>query len=92
MPKLKKNIKTFAALSRISGLSSSKIMHIANGVLENNKLLNSCSFHIFDPIDDPHLSRKFICKNCGGVVDAIRKSWYEKGIEHSQPREERNDG
>lgn len=77
----------YDALSKVSGLSKDAIRDIAKGVMENNKLLNSCSFHIFEPIDDP-LSRRFICKNCQGVVGTIQKAWYEKGIEHSQKREE----
>ena len=30
----------------------------------------------------PNMSRRFVCKNCNGMVEAIAKSWYEKGLKH----------
>lgn len=87
MGKLLKKKKTgYDALSRMSGLSSDTIRDIAKGVIENNKLLNACSFHIFESIDDPATSRVYQCKNCKGTVRGMQKIWYEKGIEHSQKR------
>ena len=89
MSKPLKKIKkkgTLDALSKISGLSKDSIRHIAEGVMENNKLLNSCTFHIFEQIDDPAMSRRFMCKNCRGIVGTREKMWYERGIKHSQPR------
>lgn len=89
MPKLKKKKKsTLDALSRVSGLPEKEIRNIWIGVKENNALLSSCSFHIFSPYPAPNMSRKYICENCKGIVGAIEKIWYERGIEHSNPKEE----
>ncbi len=87
MPKLKKKNTGYDALSKISGLSKDAIKDIAKGVIENNKLLDSCSYHIFEPIKSPFMSRIYKCSNCGGTVRSMHKIWYEKGIEHSQKRE-----
>jgi len=87
MKKQKKNTG-YDALSRMSGLSKDVIKDIAKDVKKNQELLNSCSYHIFEQIDDPHMSRRFICTNCQGVVGIIQKTWYEKGIEHCQKRTE----
>lgn len=85
MPKIRKksNLKN---LAKCSGLSENKLREIWQGVKENNALLSSCSFHIFSPYPSPNMSRKYICENCKGIVGAIEKVWYEKGIAHSQPR------
>lgn len=67
-------------LSDMSGLTMETIREIAEQVMENNKKLNSCSFHEFDKHTQ---KRKWICRNCGGTVDTIRKEWYCNGIRHS---------
>lgn len=70
-----------SVLSNATGISTEKIKKIAQEVLNNNILLNNCPFHEFEETDS---FNKFICKNCGGIVDAVKKQWYEKGIEHSK--------
>jgi hypothetical protein len=87
MKKLKKKRQSgYDALSRVSGLSKDTIKGIARQVMKNNEILDSCSFHIFEPCDSPSMSRVYKCKNCGGTVRDTQKIWYEKGIEHSQKR------
>jgi len=88
--KQKKNPETLKALSRMSGLSKSAVKEIAKQVIENNNLLISCSFHIFEPIDDPSLSRIYECKNCKGRVRSMQKIWYERGLDHSKLRKKEN--
>ena len=70
----------------MSGLSKDAIKDIAKGVKKNQELLDTCSYHIFEPIGEPCMSRIYKCSNCGGTVRAMQKIWYEKGIEHSQRR------
>ena len=88
MPKIKKKNTGYDALSKVSGLSKDAIKGIAKQVMKNNEVLNSCSFHIFEPCESPHMSRIYKCSNCGGVVRDMQKIWYERGIEHSKRREE----
>jgi len=85
LPKKGKGIK---ALGKMSGLSVSAIKDIWEDVKKNHSLLDSCSYHIFVNHPSPNMSRKYICNNCKGIVDTTQKVWYEKGIDHSQPREE----
>ena len=90
MSKLKSNKKNADkvlsdALSKISGISKKAIQEIWISVKENHKLLDSCSFHIFESINDPSMSKKFKCKNCSGVVGFVEKNWYEKGLTHDSP-------
>ncbi len=75
-------MKGYDALSRISGLSKGTIRKIAIKVVENNKILNSCSIHSFDKEIS---KRKWKCSNCGGTVNSLAKSWYEKGLSHDSP-------
>jgi len=82
MPKLKKGKKGSDALAKISGLSKKTIHEIWIEVKANNVLLRSCSFHKFEPHPSPNMSRRFICTRCMGVVGAVEKSWYERGLEH----------
>ena len=88
MRKAKKNIKknknSLSPLSKISGLSVKAMKEIWRGVKENNALLSSCSLHKFQEHESPHMSRRFICKNCRGIVGAVEKTWYEKGLLHSK--------
>lgn len=83
--KLKKKTG-YDALSRMSGLSKDAIKDIAKGVMKNNEILNSCSYHIFAPCESSHMSRVYKCKNCGGTVRDMQKIWYEKGLQHSMER------
>lgn len=78
----------YDALSRVSGLSKKAIKDIVIDVKRNNELLETCSYHIFEPIESPPMSRVYKCKNCGGTVRSMQKIWYENGIKHSQKRKE----
>ena len=76
-----KAVQTVHTLSRISGLSKEEIREIILEIKKNNKLLDSCSFHNFDiPLENG----KYKCSNCSGIVEVIRKTWYEKGIAHAK--------
>ena len=88
MTKLKKGTGVVDALSKVSGLSSVEIRDIAKQIKKNHELLDSCSFHEFEFIDDnPSLLRRvYKCKNCNGTVQGIYKIWYERGIKHAQKR------
>ena len=77
-----KQQKTLKALSKISGLSKKKIKEIWTSVEENKKLLDSCSLHHFEPHPSHFMSRRFMCKECKGVVGAIEMQWYKKGLGH----------
>lgn len=60
-------------------------------VRANLALLNDCGDHTFEPIvteahpaDKPMYGRKYCCKSCGGVVDAVAAHWYERGRSHER--------
>jgi len=80
--------KGLDTLSKLSGISKKTMREIWATVKENHKLLDGCSFHIFKTIDDPGLSRRFMCENCKGTVSEGQKIWYEKGIEHILKRDQ----
>lgn len=80
----RKKRSNFDILSSVSGLSKGEIKGIAIKVKENQNKLDSCSCHSFVPIDDPSMSRYFICENCGGTISSMNKNWYEKGLEHGK--------
>ena len=84
--------KGLARLSEASGISIKTMKEIWTEVKKNQALLNSCSFHEFEFHPDPNMSRRFLCKNCKGVVDAVRKSWYEKGLAHNSELHQNSSG
>jgi hypothetical protein len=57
---------------------------IWNEIQENHKKIESCNKHDFsiDLNPDKKFDKKYQCSKCGGHVDAIKKSWYEKGLKH----------
>ena len=73
-------------LSKISGINKTEIKKIALGVIKNNKKLNGCLFHDFSTVIGSGLRIKYECKNCGGIVDGVKKKYYELGLEHFKNR------
>lgn len=71
-------------LSKVSGIAHSEIRLIAEEVVANNKLLNSCSKHVFSIYNKK--TRKHTCAHCKGKVSTVCKRWYEKGIAHEAAR------
>jgi hypothetical protein len=57
-------------------------------VQENNKKLESCKEHNFSIDLTPvrKFGKRYACEHCGGEIDSINKSWYEKGVEHGKLR------
>ena len=58
--------------------------HILDEVKENHRKLDSCICHNFgiDMMSDRIIGKKYKCTQCGGVIDAINKIWYERGLKH----------
>lgn len=48
-------------------------------VKENSKILDSCTHHDFQRILGSH---RYKCSHCGGEVDCVSASYYNKGFEH----------
>ena len=53
-------------------------------VKANHAKLEACSRHQFEPLQPGQILTKYRCTACLGEVDAIAKSWYEKGLEHAR--------
>jgi hypothetical protein len=81
----KQRKKSISTLSKLSGIPEKKLKELWKGVKENNALLSSCPLHEFESHSSPHMSRRFMCKNCKGIVGAIEMIWYEKGLSHDSP-------
>lgn len=83
-------IEDLAERLGVSKSEAGKIGKILNEVFENNKKLDSCSRHYFEPINrntnqplkKPEIFCKWKCKYCGGTVDSTARNWYLKGAEH----------
>ena len=70
-------------LSKMSGLSQNDIKEIGRQVQANNDLLKPCKRHSFvDQTPDKQLGKTYKCLNCGGTVDAVKRMWYEIGLQH----------
>lgn len=55
---------------------------IWNDVKENQRRLDSCKRHRFEPHDPPYLfGEKFTCLNCGGRLGAVETYQYTLGYE-----------
>jgi hypothetical protein len=57
-------------------------------VKANFAKLDACPRHEFQPVprypDQPsHPMKDYVCRRCGGKIDAIAHSWYEKGYQHA---------
>ena len=56
----------------------------------NRKKLDNCKGpHEFvpdPPSKMPTIGSRYRCTECGGTVDAIALSWYNKGIEHGRKK------
>ena len=72
--------------SRITGLRKSTINEVWEEVKANHAKLDACDGpHVFEPIDAKKVvGRRYRCGLCKGEVDAINRSWYEKGLEHAR--------
>lgn len=77
-----KNI--FEVIEQISGLGKPTTDEILKQVKENFRKLESCNNHDFsiDLTPDKKFNKKYQCTNCGGSIDWLNKSWYEKGKSH----------
>lgn len=83
-----KKLTNSELIEKLTGVNKSEQIRIMEQVKQNHKLLNSCNLHDFsiDTTPDRTFGKKFKCSNCGGVVDATEKRWYELGLTHSSNR------
>lgn len=65
-------------------ISPNEVHAIWEEVKRNHKRLDECPGpHEFGPmLAKP--GAKYTCSKCGGVVDAVARSWYEKGLTHGR--------
>ncbi len=77
------------------GIKKEETDKILVEIKENSTKLDGCILHDFSvpldrhtkqPINNPTPAQtfgaKWKCNNCGGVVDAAAKRWYNIGVEH----------
>lgn len=58
---------------------------ILKEIRENMARLESCAGpHNFsiDATPKKPLFKKWTCSKCGGTIDAINRTWYERGLKH----------
>lgn len=74
--------------SMFPGVSKTEFAAIWDEVKANHARLDACRLHNFaiDTTPDRPLGKKWKCTACGGVVDEIRKQWYERGLAHASGR------
>jgi len=70
--------------SEITGLRIAEVKSVIEQVQENNRKLNSCSYHEFEQSGQTSMLRslthqKYICRHCGGEVDYHKWRWHELG-------------
>ncbi len=66
---------------------SEKTREIMNAILANTAKLNACPGpHDFsvDASPERRFCKKWGCSKCGGIVDALHKGWYERGLAHGR--------
>ena len=73
-----------AVLSKLSGLSQDSIRDIWRQAQENQRRLDSCPGHEFEPIGDAPLNRRERCRACDGEVDVHAARWYRLGLDHGR--------
>lgn len=79
----KKNLDD--ALSEVSGLPRSEVNAIWAAVKANHRKLDGCPAHKFSPVDPSKaVDRSYRCSACGGEVDAIAFSWFQRGLEQGR--------
>jgi hypothetical protein len=76
------------AIARMGGLTRRATLDIWEGVRANHAALDACPGpHDFSvPLEQPlpHMpARRWACSRCGGAIDVVAKSWYEKGLKHA---------
>ena len=61
------------------------LKNVWDGIKRNMKILDECvGPHEWEPIDNPHGQKRFVCKKCGGDIDMVGKEWYQKGLAHGR--------
>ena len=72
-----------AALADVTGLTTTSIAALAEGVRANSALLQSCPRHDFSPVAPATAGaapQKFRCIECGGEVGLTARHWYTLGL------------
>jgi hypothetical protein len=89
-----KRAKTIHEVAEMVGIPKTVSEQILQQVLANTAALESCAGHDFSialdrhtkkPIKNPtHHQQTFDCKwrcsKCGGYIDAINRTWYNRGL------------
>jgi len=91
-------VKSIHDLGEMVGIPRKDTDSILVAIRSNQKLLEECTKphdfsvcldrHTKQPIKDPtpaqHFGAKWGCSKCGGYVDSIDKSWYNKGLQDAK--------
>lgn len=73
-------------ISDISGVGKKEVNSIFEKVKQNHRKLDNCKTpHEFEPHEriggeESKIYRNYKCKKCGGILDSINVSWYERGL------------
>lgn len=71
-------------LGDMTGLSKEVLDNLWKEVKANHARLASCAYHEFELIPQEgvvtaRIRDKYLCKHCGGTVDANAHHWHEQG-------------
>lgn len=68
-------------LSELSGLPEKEMKSLWQQVQENSAKLSACQYHDFaiDTENKTMTREQYVCKNCGGTVNASMYRWHEIG-------------
>ena len=79
---------TMDSLLAHAGLNKARCAEILAQVQENQARLASCRLHAFDEkVEAMPFGSKWRCTACGGVVDIVALTWYQRGVAHGQKGE-----
>ena len=71
-------------LGKVSGLGTEEAKRIFEEVKANHARLAACERHDFEPIDAAKRRSPHRCRRCGGELNALNVSWYNRGLADAQ--------
>lgn len=62
-------------------ITKTDVSQIWEEVKANHAKLDACPMHEFDAVPKPlhTLLKDYFCKHCGGKIDSIAHTWYQRG-------------
>lgn len=71
-------------LGKVSGLGTEDTKRIFEECRANQARLEACTRHDFEPVDVDNRFGMYRCRRCGGKLDVLNVSWYNRGLADAQ--------